>query len=193
MATFPLTILPKVSWHDVSGSRDTYFGAGRNGPYPTHGACDLIAPAGSPVLSIEDGEIIRFYWFYDDKNDKGCVQHTWALDVKHLTFVGRYGEISPTLPDAIREKIKKKDMSVSEGETIATVGRQCGDAMLHFEMFKDLDRGGYLTDKSHATKYIHVPQANYERRSDLLDPTPYLDAWVYDLKVKLNRTMDLSI
>ena len=130
MATYPLPFLPKVPYHDVPGARNTYFGAGRNGPYPTHGACDLIAPAGTPVLSIEDGELIRFYWFYDDQNDSGCVKHTWALDVKHLTFIGRYGEVSPTLPEAIQKKLQSKDKSVSEGEVLATIGQQCGDAML---------------------------------------------------------------
>ena len=49
-----------------------------------------------------------------------------------------------------------------------------------------------LTNKSHATQYTNVPQANYERRDDLLDPTPYLDAWSMDLRKKLHREMDLS-
>lgn len=49
--------------------------------------------------------------------------------------------------------------------------------MLHFEMFQDAKRLGDLTNRSHKTKYLYVPQANYERRSDLLDPTPFLNAW----------------
>jgi hypothetical protein len=80
---------------------------------------------------------------------------------------------------------------VSEGQVIATVGIQCG-TMLHFEMFKD--RTGvkeYLTNRSHDTKYTNVPQENYERRDDLMDPTPFLDMWSHDLLAKL-RLVDLG-
>jgi hypothetical protein len=78
---------------------------------------------------------------------------------------------------------------VKEGQKIATVGAQCGGEMLHFEMFRDRSRvpnyTGWtemLTDRSHATRYLEAPQQNYERRNDLMDPTPYLDAWAQALK-----------
>jgi murein DD-endopeptidase MepM/ murein hydrolase activator NlpD len=189
MGTFPLKVLPSVPWNDVPGSRNTHFGAGRSGPYPPHGACDLIAPAGTEVLAVEDGEIIRGpYWFVTYKDKSGCVTSTYAIDVVHENFIARYCEIALQLPEGL-----KKGYLVDEGQVIAKIGTQCGGSMLHFEMFKNTSRQDVLTDKSHDTKYAYVPQANYERRADLIDPTPYLNTWAWDLKCKLGRRMDLSV
>jgi hypothetical protein len=65
--------------------------------------------------------------------------------------------------------------------------------MLHFEMFQDTTRLEDLTNPSDQAKYLYVPQRNYKRRSDLLDPTPYLDAWWWELKERQGRKMDLSM
>jgi hypothetical protein len=48
--------------------------------------------------------------------------------------------------------------------------------MLHLEMYKGTATGPF-SQKSNDSNYDYVPAANYERRSDLLDPTPYLDEW----------------
>jgi murein DD-endopeptidase MepM/ murein hydrolase activator NlpD len=189
MGTFPLRSIPSVPWRHLKKSRDTYFGAPRAAPFPPHGACDLIAPAGAEVLAVDDGTIIRGpYRFvrYTSEQPK-CDTTTFAIDVQHTSFIARYCEIASNLPAGIA-----KGSQVKEGDVIAYVGAQCGGSMLHFEMFKDVNRLEILTDKSHKTKYLYVPQADYERRSDLLDPTPYLDAWAWELRVKQNRTMDLS-
>jgi hypothetical protein len=66
--------------------------------------------------------------------------------------------------------------TVSEGQVIAFVGMQCNGTMLHFEMFDDPGRLDYLTASSNK-KYLYVPQDNYQRRDDLLDPTWVLDSW----------------
>ena len=87
----------------------------------------------------------------------------------------RYGEISPDLPKGVR-----KGVAITEGQVIASVGVQCGNSMLHFEMFDDPSRLDSLTDLSNQ-KYLYVPLANYQRRNDLLDPTGYLDRWYSEL------------
>lgn len=190
MGTFPLRSLPSVPWRHLKASRNTYFGAPRDGSFPPHGACDLIARPGTEVLAVEDGTIIRGpYEFVRYRNEKAhCESVTYAIDVKHDSFTARYAEIAHNLPKGLG-----KGAHVDEGQVIAYVGTQCGGSMLHFELFHDVNRLDILTDKSHGTKYLYVPQANYERRNDLLDPTPYLDAWAWDLRVKLHRTMDLSL
>jgi hypothetical protein len=132
--------------------------------------------------------VIRHYDFvtYETKdkktNEVTCQSTTWAIDVQHDSFIARYSEIAPDLPNGL-----KAGSEVSEGQVIATVGTQCGGSMLHFEMFKDRTRvAEYLTNKSHSTGYTNVAQANNERRDDLMDPTPFLDMWSHDLLAKLH-------
>lgn len=169
MSTFPLAIAPSITWHE--NPRNTHFGAPRGAGFPVHGACDLVAPPGTNVLAVRDGQVIRAYPFVTYcKNTKGETT-TWAIDVAHDRYTARYGEISQKLPAGVAPGAK-----VTEGQVIATVGIQCGGSMLHFELFDDPNRVNYLTDKS-SHKYLYVPQRNYERRSDLLDPTFLLDGW----------------
>ena len=168
MSVFPLDQLPSVTWHQ--NPRNTHFGAPRSGGFPLHGACDLIVPAGTGVRAIQAGRIIRFYSFVTYSCADGATT-TWAMDVAHERFMARYGEISPNLPAGIRV-----GMDVEEGQTIATVGIQCGGSMLHFELFDDPGRMSYLTEPD-PKKYLYVAQGHYERRNDLLDPTFLLDRW----------------
>ena len=142
------------------------------------------------MLAVQDGTIIRgpyeFLKIDDTKNN--CRSTTYAIDVLHDDFIVRYAEIAQTLPDGLGV-----NSDVTEGQTIARVGVQCGGTMLHLEMFKDTTNLDPLTDRSHATRYLYVPQANYERRKDLLDPTSYLDLWWIDFKQRKHRMMDLSM
>jgi murein DD-endopeptidase MepM/ murein hydrolase activator NlpD len=173
MSTFPLGRPPSVSWH--KNPTNTHFGAPRGGGFPVHGACDLIVPPGTEVKAVEDGVIIRIYSFVTYSCQIGGVAHettTWAMDVSHTRFTARYGEISSIIPEGLRAGV-----AVTEGQVIATVGSQCGGSMLHFELFDSPGRvGEYLTDVDNK-KYLYVPQANYQRRNDLLDPTYLLDRW----------------
>ena len=189
MAIFPIDIRPDVPWRHLRRSRDAYFGAGRVG-YPIHGACDLLVPAGTAVLAVQDGTIIRgpYEFLSIDDKDNDCRSTTYAIDVLHDDFIVRYAEIARTLPAGLGV-----NSDVTEGQTIARVGVQCGGTMLHLEMFKDTTNLDPLPDRSLSTKYLYVPQANYERRKDLLDPTSYLDDWWDDFKVRKHREMDLSM
>jgi murein DD-endopeptidase MepM/ murein hydrolase activator NlpD len=169
MSTFPLGIAPLVTWHE--NPTNTHFGAPRGDGFPVHGACDLVAPAGTKVFAVRDGTVIRSYPFVTYCKGTKAETTTWAIDVAHDRFTVRYGEIARELPKGVFA-----GATVVEGQLIATVGAQCGNAMLHFELFDDPNRIDYLTDKS-SHKYLYVPQANYERRNDLLDPTSLLDSW----------------
>lgn len=157
--SFPLQQRPRVDYH--TGAR--YFGAPRDGGARAHAACDLIAPPNTPVLAIADGVVQAGpYAFYEG---------TYALEVRHANFVVRYGEISGTVPAGIRT-----GAHVTRGQVIARVGlNTSGTSMLHLEMYKGTVTGP-LTQVSN-TIYLYVPARNYERRRDLIDPTPYLDRW----------------
>jgi murein DD-endopeptidase MepM/ murein hydrolase activator NlpD len=176
MPTFPLKSLPAVPYHKVRGSRGTYFGAPRAGKYSgVHPAVDLIAAPGTEVLAVADGEILgEPYAFAEYSGPHACHSWTYAIEVVHREegFIARYCEIGKKLSAGLG-----KGSSVSQGQVIAEVGAQCGGSMLHFEMFKATGRSDRLTDKSNKT-YVYVPSADYKRRSDLLDPTPYLDKWM---------------
>jgi hypothetical protein len=102
---------------------------------------------------MADGTIIEGpYYFFSGTN---------ALEVKHDNgMVVRYCEISTMLPRGI-----SRGARVSKGQVIAYVGRlHSGSSMLHLEMYKGTQRGP-LTQSGNS----------YRRRSDLVDPTPYLD------------------
>ena len=169
MSTFPLAIAPSVTWHE--NPTNTHFGAPRDSPFPYHGACDLVAPAGTKVYAVRDGTVVRVYPFVTYCKDSANETTTWAIDVAHDRFMARYGEVSKDFPKGIF-----KGAQVTEGQVIATVGMQCNGTMLHFELFDDPNRLDYLTDAS-AHRYLYVPQKNYQRRNDLLDPTFLLDSW----------------
>ena len=154
---FPFRKRPSLSYKD--GGRG--FGAGRNGGRK-HAGCDLIAPKGTEILAMADGKVITGpYYFYSG---------TYALEVKHDNgMIIRYGEIGQSLPQGIQLGAR-----VSKGQVIAYVGQlNSGSSMLHLEMYKGTKVGG-LTQAGNSI-YHYVPSARYQRRSDLLNPTTFLD------------------
>lgn len=155
--TFPLRQRPSVDYH--TGAR--YFGASRDGGTRAHAACDLIAAPGTQVLAVADGVVTAGpYFFYEG---------TYALEVRHGSFVVRYGEIARNVPAGIRV-----GATVRRGQVIATVGRNTsGTSMLHFEMYKNTASGS-LTQSGNRT-YDFVPNRPYSRRRDLINCTYYLD------------------
>ena len=173
MSVFPLRFRPAITWHE--NPTGTHFGAARSGGFPVHGACDLVAPAGTKVVAVRDGKIIRGPYEFVTYGDGDKQTTTFAIDVAHDRFMIRYSEISGSLADGLR-----KNSDVTEGQVIAFVGAQYGNSMLHFEMFDDPGRLDNLTNPDNK-KYLYVPQANYQRRNDLLDPTALLDRWYSEL------------
>lgn len=150
---FPLRKEPQADYH-TGGRR---FGASRSGGTRRHAGCDLIAPKGTEIMAMADGQVIKNpYHFY---------RGTDALEIKHDNgMVVRYCEISKILPRGIVNGTR-----VSQGQVIAYVGEMtfssgAKSSMLHLEMYKGT-RSGNLTQTGN----------NYKRRSDITDPTPYLD------------------
>lgn len=146
---FPFRARPALSYKtDIRR-----FGSNRDHGKRLHAGCDLYASVGTEILAVKDGTVsLDAYPFY---------LGTKALEVDHGDFVVRYGEIL-NAATGINKKVQ-----VTRGQVIAYVGKLQGlaNSMLHFEMYSGKGVGP-LTNKSNKP---------YQRRSDLLDPTPYLD------------------
>jgi len=150
MATFPLRQRPQVSYHE----RPRGFGCPRDNGNRSHAGCDLYAPAGTEVLAVEDGTVVRSaYLFYDV---------VFALEIEHPSGIVRYGEISRAAEGI------KAGSEVKAGQVIGYVGKMQAvqQSMLHFELFAGTDQGP-LTDRR---------RPPYLRRPDLVDPTAFLDS-----------------
>jgi murein DD-endopeptidase MepM/ murein hydrolase activator NlpD len=146
---FPLFQPPLASYR--TGGR--FFGAPRTGRL--HAAVDLLNPHQAKIRAIADGVVIQSaYSFYLGTN---------ALEVHHPS-VGtvRYGEIDPYK----RVNLRGGD-HVRKGDVIAYVGRLNGSgaSMLHFELYSGRASGQLTVISNHP----------YERRSDLENPTSFVD------------------
>jgi len=152
MSLFPLRKRPAASYKE----RPRGFGNPRANGARKHAGCDLYAPVGTEVLAVEDGEVIAGpYVFYDVVD---------AVEIRHTSgIVVRYGEINKTGAPGIKVGAK-----VTAGQVVGYVGKMqtVSNSMLHFELFTGQGKGP-LTDRS---------QKPFDRRSDLVDPTAFLDA-----------------
>ncbi|WP_083792147.1 M23 family metallopeptidase [Caldicellulosiruptor owensensis] len=141
------------------------FGAPRKNGTRTHAGVDLLTydkknnkgVKDAKVLAMTDGTVTAVYDFYAG---------TQAIEIKNSDgSVIRYGEV--------KSKVKVGD-KVKQGQVIATVipNTQSGNAMLHLEVYKG-DSSRPLTQRNNKT-YKYVPEANYERRSNLINPMDLL-------------------
>jgi murein DD-endopeptidase MepM/ murein hydrolase activator NlpD len=150
---FPLAFVPAS--FNTGGLR---FGSWRAKRTRKHAACDLLAPEGTKIYAVADGKITRY--IRDFHNGTG------AVIVEHDDFTVRYCEIKRLA------KGLKRGSDVTCGQEIAAVGRMTHNGqMLHFEMYEGTSSGSY-------TKRSNKP---YQRRDDLINPTPYLDKWKTNL------------
>ena len=157
--SFPIPFYPQHDYH--SGGRR--FGADRpNGR--KHAGCDLLAPIGTPVMAVRKGVILKTpYKFYQAKNGVW----TYAVEVKHAAgYIVRYTEMSECGPEI------KAGAPLVESQIIGYVGAAL---MLHFELYSGTGTGP-LTDRH---------SKGFQRRSDLQDPTKFLDG----LKTELYSAM----
>ena len=150
MPVFPLHVRPKESYKEPPRS----FGASRDHGARKHAGCDLYAQAGTEVLAVEDGTVIRGpYLFYDV---------VYALEVQHPSGTVRYGEISHAAEGIAA------GVTVKAGQALGYVGKMqtVTQSMLHLELFAGTAQGP-LTDRNHPP---------FMRRGDLVDPTAFLDS-----------------
>lgn len=149
---FPLDHRP-VTWK----TNGRQFGAFRT-KTRLHAGNDLLAPPGTPIYAIADGLVLRV--------GSGFRDSTGVVEVRHGSFIARYGEI--------REGSFVGGKHVRKGQMICRVGRlDSGSSMLHFELYTN---GANTRDP---LTIMHRGQ--YWRRSDLTNPSPYLDRWIENL------------
>lgn len=146
--SFPLAFRPSPSWK--TGGR--YFGASRDGGNRLHAGCDLLGPRGTTIYAIADGILVQpEYYFYSG---------TYAVELQHGPYMVRYGEI-------LRHSYIG-GQRVRKGQPIAKIGRlDSGSSMLHFEMYSNGNNHNTLSGGG-----------AYKRRSDLINPSPFLDQWL---------------
>ena len=165
------------------------FGRPRENGKRAHAGCDLIAPVGTPIYAVADGKIIKYHYFYEQ---------TYFIEIDHHDFIVRYGEVQPPWEEAKEfkkpppqhqcrglaiELNNEKITPVKRGDVIGWVGQlrkvkkdgsvKIGGHMIHFEIYKKTTVGE-LTQPSNK-KYDYVPNKDYQRRRDILDPTHFLD------------------
>ena len=159
MAIFPLPIIPQADYHYggiAFGAQTQKRGTRR------HAACDLMAPPGTPVYAVERGMVLEV-------PKKPFYQNVYTVVIRHNNFIIRYTEVDENRLVAVGEE-------VYEGQQIGTVGKNNKErGMLHLEMYRGTASGS-LSQPTNQT-YLYVDGVNYERRKDLIDPTPYLDQW----------------
>lgn len=149
---FPTLDVPTANFNQ--GMRR--FGANRSGGGRLHAACDLYRFRNEPISAVSAGTLVRDkYFFYEG---------TYAVEVRHNGgFVVRYGEVTGKTAPGVRSGAK-----VKVGQTVAYMGKvnsNCCEPMLHFELFSGKARGSLSGGGS------------YRRRSDLMNPTKYLQNW----------------
>ena len=163
--------------HFTSSSSTASFGSSRSGGR-VHAGCDLYWTDDGgyaytsgyhglndnlPIYAVADGVIIDYSSFYMGTNE---------LVVDHGDFVIRYGEVDDGgLPGGLTV-----GSTVQAGQVIGKMGdldMSSGSwSMLHFEIYSG-QRSGSLTNTSNWS-YLHVPNANYQRRADLMDCRSFL-------------------
>lgn len=130
------------------------FGSNRSGGKRKHAGCDLYASAGTEIRAMADGVVRNVYYFYDN---------TDAIEIVHSKHIIRYGEVRKGMA------LVKAGDKVVKGQVIAHVGSLTTEGipsmMLHLEMYSNPNNKCSLTGTS-----------IYKRRSDLIDPTPFLDS-----------------
>lgn len=129
------------------------FGSRRGGGKRKHAGCDLYAPAGTEIRAMADGVVRHVGFFYDN---------TDHIEIVHEKHIIRYGEVM------LGKSLVKKGDKVVKGQVIAHVGtlttKGIPSMMLHLEMYSNPNDAGSLSGSG-----------IYRRRSDLVDPTSFLD------------------
>lgn len=180
----PIKVYRFVSGKGPNGAR--CIGYRRGNGARGHAGIDLCAKYGDVVVSVADGTIVNFYWFY-----KGV----FALFIDHGDYVVNYGEIdrsslsrfnlkTPSFADGNKLRrttrfytgtdldsvgdsypwLASEGSSVKAGDPIGVVGKMEKSSMLHFEMYSS----GVTRNK----RWTGFPDSSPP--SGLLNPTNFL-------------------
>ena len=147
---YPLKTSKKATSYKSGAGR---FGSNRSNGKRKHGGCDLYAPTGTEVRAMADG-VVRYVGYFYENTDH--------IEVVHDKHIIRYGEV------LLGKSLVKAGDPVSRGQVIGYVGKlsiKVPSMMLHLEMYSNPRDKGTLSGNS-----------IYKRRSDLIDPTPFLDS-----------------
>ena len=179
--SFPFSFVPRavgngvnnpnvVSWdRSVMGS----FGWRRSNGRRRHAGCDLYATVGEPVYSVADGVVVdgskTFTVF--------TAGDTQEVTIQHGNIFVRYTEMrlgSCTL--SMGQEVKRGEKI---GEAALMISPQ-GDRyqMIHIEIYTDVNTPPSRVPFRDDNDPRRPP---FLRRSDLTDPTPYLDEWAKNL------------
>jgi murein DD-endopeptidase MepM/ murein hydrolase activator NlpD len=143
--------------------------------FDVHTGIDLFVVEGTPVYSVERGEVVAIRKFTGGEAGTSFWENTMAVDIEGLTGTICYGEVTPVL------NLKVGDI-VQCGQVIAHVKRVLKEykgkprSMLHFAIHR------------HGWKYLYKDQQDPEMESfyDLLiDPTMLL--------IQLKNKADLMV
>lgn len=147
--------LEQRSWHSYRQS-PAAFNSSRGAR--KHAAADLYRSVGDKIHAVAPGKVIRVSSFYCGVSEI-TVEHAGGRVV-------RYGETLFNYPSGISAGKK-----VKAGDHIASVGKlTCyHQPMLHFELYR-----GKGKNTESLTQRARRP---YQRRSDLEDPTKYIQHW----------------
>lgn len=149
---------PLSSKHTCDPTTDgRAFGASRNNGNRAHAGIDLIVAPGVKVIAMDDGTVCEMsYGFYGG---------TDAIAIKHTNnYIARYCEIRIAKGLNNGSAVKKGQCI---GEVIANnIGHS---SMLHIECYNGTGSGSL--SGGNGTYTTGIPQRNYQRRSDLMNPT----------------------
>jgi hypothetical protein len=155
--------MQKVTTNFTEGMRR--FGGSRGGGTRIHAAVDLYRYKDEALTSVAPGVVIRgLAFFYQD---------TYSLEVMHSGgFVVRYGEMTGKTVDnvSIGKQLKMGDRIGYMGK----VNSGCCEPMLHFELYSGKLRGSLTQEGAEVNGIL------YNRRRDLLNPTPYMLKWQHE-------------
>lgn len=161
---------PIDSWESGSGAFGSQRKRKKNGTTEirSHAGCDIyVAAEGESVYAVKSGEIIGCI-----KSPRSSWGNTQWIAINHGDFTARYCEIS---------ELKKTAGKVYQGELIGKVKTTTfapKQPMLHLEIYNNLDTGDFDVDFNSSAK---VNGHHTGRRSDLADPTEFLNTWKNNL------------
>ena len=185
-STQPTTPLRPIRVGRTTLDAGQRFGAERSGGR-AHAGVDFAGMFGQPgglplpnVYASMGGYVVRYYHFWEN---------TMGLEVINDDgTILRYTELISTLPgltvsNPIRDTPARNNLRIriERGDVLGRLipNTYNGFAVLHLEHYNGTDRNGnvlrtnLLNYRSNRSTFDFVPIRGYERRRDLLDPTPF--------------------